>query len=126
MTMTADEFRKILDRFHESLKRADDFVWRGPHPHLSRRPEWSLVLDQIWRDLNLECSRMKDAEGRTTTTLDQTAVQPTRPLPEPPARMSAAAANAEQIGKLQARVSTLEGEVRALQAIHQSDPMVAP
>lgn len=89
--MTADEFRKMLDRFHEAIGGLDA---EPISPNRLRE------LDRIWRDLSRECALMKDAEQR---------------LPAPPesVRGSATEANAHEIGKLQAKVARLEGYVKA-------------
>lgn len=93
--MTADEFRKILDRFHMHLSEAG--MWASHNRVDLPRPGWDSGLDSVWRDLSRECSRMKDAEG---------------PLPDPPLKPSDV--NAEAIGELQATVARLEGALAAL------------
>ena len=51
--MTADEFRKILDRFHKAIGGLDE---------PANRMNCYRELDEVWRDLNRECALMKDAE----------------------------------------------------------------
>lgn len=104
--MTGDELREMLDRFHAALARADH--WSRKHGAQYIETEWHLELDGIWRNLNNHCAMMKDAER-----LLDTAVKPTRPLPEPPLKPSEV--NAEEIGKLQAKVAQLEGAAKAME-----------
>lgn len=107
--MTADEFRKMLDRFHEGLK--DALRWKNDHVSLKGiDPWWHEELDKVWRDLNRECALMKDAEGPLDT-----AVQPTHPVTGLPRVPTPAEVNAEAIGTLQAKVARLEGLVKAME-----------
>lgn len=62
--MTANEFREILDRFHVEMARASQWATDQLYSDPASAPEWIEKLDQVWRDLNGECSRMKDAERR--------------------------------------------------------------
>lgn len=60
--MTADEFRKILNRFQLHLDMAGS--WIHSRSDLDENPGWYDGLDAVWRDLNRECALMKDAERR--------------------------------------------------------------
>lgn len=61
--MTADEFRKMLDRFHEALERAS--MWAANRSvDCDDQTAGFLELHGVWCDLNRECSLMKDAERR--------------------------------------------------------------
>lgn len=57
--MNADEFGKILDRFHEALADAAKDI----------ACPWLEDLNQVWRDLNREYALMKDAERRSAEPL---------------------------------------------------------
>ena len=61
--MTADEFRKILDRFHDSLQEVSVWVLMRD-PQIEDHPGGLADLDQVWRDLNRECALMEEAERR--------------------------------------------------------------
>lgn len=108
--MTADEFRKLLDRLHVAMSSN----------------KWSNDLYVIWCALNRQCDLMEDAERVALERPLDTAVQPTRSLPAPPKRSPWSDHTAEQIGKLQARVSQLEGDVKALRAVHEPVFQVDP
>lgn len=114
--MNADEFRKTMDRFREHLDQAGYAVGE-------ENPTWFVGLDAVCCELNRECAMMKDAETRLITSKHPGKVQPTRPLPPPPesVRGSATEANAEAIGKLQAKVTQLEGEVKSLRVAIESE-----
>lgn len=142
--MTADEFRKKLDRFRKAI---DGLAAEVISPNRLRE------LGQVWRDLSRECALMKDAERLLVTSKHPGMVQPTRPLSKPPpvsaslrqrcpelmeeesppspswpaekipedseastVRMPTASevVALEEIGKLQARVTQLEGQVKGL------------
>lgn len=65
--MTSDQFRKILDRFHEHLTAADTWASEADRKAgytLGEIP-WCTELHGVWCDLNRECALMKDAERRT-------------------------------------------------------------
>lgn len=129
--MIADEFRTILDRFHEHLTLTAEWLnVRAParldgaldiYSHLEH-------LHAVWCALSRECALMKAAEQPVDTT-----VKPTRSLPESPSpswderhdkmawddrRPAPAGFNAEEIGKLQARVARLEDYVDSLWESH--------
>lgn len=60
-TMTADEFRGILDRFKAALQNTEQ--WAYKHGYVAAGYPASVSdLDQVWRDLDRECAMMKDAE----------------------------------------------------------------
>ncbi len=97
--MTADEFRKILDRFHTALTRADH--WAQEHG-AQVETEWHLELDAVWRNFNNHCALMKDAERQLI-----------RLSPETLRQTPWSDHTAEEIGKLQAKVVELEGEANS-------------
>lgn len=61
--MTADEFRKILDRFHKALCDQEGWVIERLGND-GDAPDSYLELDRIWCDLNRHCGLMKEAERR--------------------------------------------------------------
>lgn len=61
--MTADELRKIVDRFHVALEDADKWACDRISPG-GTRTEWSIDLHAIWCDLSRACALMKDGERR--------------------------------------------------------------
>lgn len=59
--MTSAEFRKILERFHESLSRVGVWVFRHSHQDEDRPVEMAELHD-IWCHFNRECKRMEETE----------------------------------------------------------------
>lgn len=120
--MTADELRKIVDRFHAALQTACAWACdrsRGPDD----RPDCFKSLDHVWRDLNRERALMLAEEQRIQRTKEaETRDDGVAVSPGPPesVRGSATEHNAEAIGKLQAKVARLEGQANSpsLPAIH--------
>ena len=56
--MTADEFRKILDRFETALGGIED--WAENHLHKGEEhPKANRDLHGVWVDLNRQCRLMR-------------------------------------------------------------------